>query len=204
MIMDRRRAEDATQGAVRRCNCCNRELPLDDFHRDRNLRDGRRYTCKECAREASRRSFQRLNARTDGLYGIFHSMKSRCYVHGHKSYPRYGGRGIVICDEWLNSFEAFCDWAAANGYQPGLQIDRVDNDRGYSPNNCRFVSAAQNQHNSSNTPLMDEDIPCIRSLFRTGRKTQAAIAQFFGISQSTVSRICTNDTWKKESLCPSS
>jgi hypothetical protein len=73
------------------------------------------------------------------LYATWGSMKQRCYNPNATGYERYGGRGITICDEWLESSESFFKWAEEVGYEPGLTLDRIDNDKGYSPDNCRFV-----------------------------------------------------------------
>ena len=80
-------------------------------------------------------------------------MKARCLNHKSVSYRNYGGRGIGICDEWL-SFESFHEWAIANGYEDGLQLDRIDNDGDYCPNNCRWVSRDENMRNKSNNRLV--------------------------------------------------
>ena len=84
------------------------------------------------------------------LYGIWESIKQRCCNPNVKSYKNYGGRGIDMCDEWYNSFLAFHKWAMANDYQEGLQIDRIDNDKGYSPSNCRFVTRKEQNRNRRN------------------------------------------------------
>jgi hypothetical protein len=67
-------------------------------------------------------------------------MIKRAEDAGHKSYPFVGARGIRICSEWRNNFRAFEEWALSNGYEQGLYIDREDNDKGYSPDNCRFIT----------------------------------------------------------------
>jgi hypothetical protein len=71
-------------------------------------------------------------------------MKRRCYDPKRKAYINYGGRGIFVCDEWKNDVSKFIQWALGNGYQKGLTIDRIDNDKGYSPDNCQFLTLSEN------------------------------------------------------------
>ena len=84
------------------------------------------------------------------LYSCWRNMVKRCTDSHNRQFPNYGGRGITVCDEWRNSYEEFRDWALQNGYSPNLQIDRIDNDMGYSPINCRFVNKVTNANNKSN------------------------------------------------------
>ena len=81
------------------------------------------------------------------LYGRWSNIKDRCCNPNSKDYERYGGRGIKICDEWKNDFLAFYNWSMNNGYSDELQIDREDNSKGYSPENCRWVTTKQNSNN---------------------------------------------------------
>jgi len=79
-------------------------------------------------------------------------MKNRCNNANHPYYKAYGGRGIAICEEWSKSFLCFEKWALANGYEESLELDRRDNDKGYSPTNCRFVTHKENCNNRHNSP----------------------------------------------------
>lgn len=83
------------------------------------------------------------------LKRIWYQMKYRCYNKNSKSYKTYGEKGIKVCNEWLNSFESFYKWAINNGYQNNLTIDRIKNSKGYSPDNCRWVTKSFNSAHTS-------------------------------------------------------
>ena len=88
----------------------------------------------------------KLNLSTHPLHEKWRSMRARCNNKRNPNYKNYGGRGISVCNEWNNSL-VFMLWALTNGWKPGLQIDRIDNDGNYSPDNCRFVNNQQNANN---------------------------------------------------------
>ena len=71
------------------------------------------------------------------------------HVSNNSHYHRYGGRGILICDEWINNFKNFYDWAMENGYSDDLSIDRIDYDGNYEPSNCRWVDSLTQANNTS-------------------------------------------------------
>ena len=89
------------------------------------------------------------------LYRVWKAMRERCNNPHNKSFKNYGGRGIKVCDEWQKDYLAFHKWAMANGYKEEtlpnglnrLTIDRIDVNGNYEPNNCRFVTNAENARN---------------------------------------------------------
>ena len=81
------------------------------------------------------------------LHRVWTGMKTRCYNPNSNSYKNYGARGICLCDEWANDFEAFYTWAISSGYREGLTIERLDNDGIYEPDNCIWISKGEQSKN---------------------------------------------------------
>lgn len=93
--------------------------------------------------------------RKSRLYHVWQNIKKRCSNPNVHNYHRYGGRGITVCDEWRDDFGKFYEWAIANGYDENAPygqctIDRIDNDKGYSPDNCRWVDVKTQNNNKTN------------------------------------------------------
>lgn len=139
------------------CSCeCN---PEKIFIVNRsNLTTGHTASCG-CTRAGQKRPGN--TSKSSGKMQIKHiweSMNARCYSTNHIHYKDYGGRGITICDEWLNNFESFYQWAISHGYNDRLTIDRIDNEKPYGPDNCHFVLNIDQQQNKRNTIKCDSGL----------------------------------------------
>ena len=98
------------------------------------------------------------------LYRIYHNMKTRCYNSKSAAYDRYGARGITVCDEWKDDFQAFYDWSMSHGYADNLTIDRIENDGNYEPGNCRWVTMKEqsNNRNRNHVVRIGDDVKTLQ------------------------------------------
>lgn len=126
-----------------RCKCdCGNEIVTSTS----NLRGKSSRSCGCLKREGNNSKHKKSNTR---LYNIWCCMKQRCYYSKNPSYKNYGKKGITVCEDWLKSFENFYQWSMKNGYQDDLSIDRIDNDKGYSPQNCKWSTKKEQNNNTS-------------------------------------------------------
>lgn len=126
-------------GFVARC-ACGRIYVVADNH----LSGGRTEQCVFCSNHD--RNLRHGGARSGGrdrLYSVWGGMVGRCTNPNNKKYPRYGGRGIEVCAEWMD-YALFRAWAMANGHRANLELDRIDNDKGYEPGNCQWLTKSEN------------------------------------------------------------
>lgn len=95
--------------------------------------------------------------RRSRLYNIWSDMKSRCSNQSRHMYYIYGGKGIRVCNEWEESFLNFYEWSKTSGYKNGLTIDRIDGNKDYSPDNCRWATSLEQVRNRSVTIFIEHN-----------------------------------------------
>lgn len=169
------RVENSADGRARwlcRCDCGQSKTVLGE-----HLKKGRTKSCGCAKSESSSKRFKKHGGRNSKLYRIWSNMKDRCNNPDCKVYSDYGGRGIKVCKEWIDDFSAFQKWALANGYKEGLTIDHKDNDKGYSPDNCRWTDRKIQGNNKRN---------CRYITYKGQRKTVAEWSDITGIPHDTL------------------
>jgi len=125
------------------CRCdCGQETLVYKAH----LVSGNTKSCGCMFRELMKERYGDYGKPTR-LIRIWHNMVGRCHEPRSVSYPNYGGCGIKVCDEWRQDYRAFKKWALDHGYGAGLQIDRIQMDGDYQPDNCRWVTPKENSRN---------------------------------------------------------
>lgn len=137
-----------------RCSCGNEKAVVGQ-----TLREGKSVQCRSCStRNALTKPF-----RGNRIVHVFSGMKQRCYNPNNKEYRNYGGRGITVCDEWRDNPQTFYAWAYTNGFADGMSIDRIDNNHGYSPLNCRVVPLSSQSKNrrTSHIITIDGETRCL-------------------------------------------
>lgn len=165
------------------------------------------FYCKYCKKYIEKLLYNGINAKSCGcqkgnkkhggkgtrLYYTWVDIKRRVLDSKNKSYKYYGGKGITICNDWLE-FIPFRDWALNNGYADNLVIDRKDPNGNYEPSNCRFITRLESNRNKGNTitlKIANE----IRELYKTKKYTQRQLAKEYNLNFQTISFIINNKQW---------
>lgn len=110
------------------------------------------------------------------LYRIWHNMKQRCRNKNSHNYSRYGGRGIDFCEEW-SDYTNFKKWAIENGYEDNLFLERLENEEGYSPKNCKWASSFEQMNNTRRNVFIE---------YRGEKMTIAQAAKKYNLKYSTL------------------
>lgn len=176
-----------------KCRCdCGNEVTATGI----NLRRGHVKSCG-CLRGSGEVSGSRNNLggkytgitkKNKRLYRIWIGMKSRCYNPNSGSYKYYGAKGVTVCEEWLHDFQAFYDWAMANGYRDDLTLDRKDNSKCYSPDNCKWSTMKEQAQNTSQTSFLE---------YRDETKTFSEWSETTGIPKNVLKQRIRNG-WSAE------
>lgn len=160
-----------------KCRCdCGKTV----YANTTSLRSGHTKSCGCYTHDLARERHTKHGLTANGIpriYRTWDGMKQRCNNPRSISYPHYGGRGIKVCREWAESFQAFYNWAMTHGYADDLQIDRINNDGDYCPENCRWVTPRQNIRNRRTT---------VRILFQGKNLTIPEWSLETGLSETTI------------------
>lgn len=157
-----------------RCKCkCGNEIDAISY----NLKNGHTQSCGCLAKEIQSKTHSIHNGSKTRLFGIWQHILNRCYNGNVKGYANYGGRGIVVCDEWKESFANFKNWAYQNGYNENLSIDRIDVNGNYEPSNCRWANAKTQANNKRNNRVVE---------YNGVAKTISEWADELGLKPSTI------------------
>lgn len=134
-----------------KCLCdCGKTVCVSAHH----LRSNATKSCGCLQKERTSETHRKHGDSGGRLWNTWNHMKQRCSNPQNKAFSRYGGRGIKVCREWEESFEAFKDWALSNGYSEELTIDRIDTNGNYEPSNCRWATAKEQNNNKRNNVLV--------------------------------------------------
>lgn len=163
-----------------KCDCGTRVLVKAE-----NLRSGNTKSCGCLEKDINKEKSTKHGLKGTRIYNVWQGMKQRCYNPNETEYGNYGGRGITVCKEWLgeHGVENFAEWAYSTGYDENAEhgectIDRIDNDKGYSPDNCRWATNKEQQRNKRNNFVV---------IYKEKEMTLSEVSEITGINRETLS-----------------
>ena len=181
------------------CDCGNKKIV-----RGNDLKRKKVGSCG-CLYKESRKLIRHKHGMTgEKFYNTYNAMKSRCLYKRNNMYHRYGGRGIKVCDRWLESFENFMEdmydsYVKFSNDVRNCQIDRIDNNGNYEPSNCRWVTPKENSKSrdmSKTKKLTIEKARKIRKMSSEGI-SRTILGELFLVSVSTIGNVVLNKTYKE-------
>ena len=155
------------------CSCGNRCIVSGS-----NLRNGPTTRCAQCGYKTVAKKNTTHGKTGTKLYYVWRGMLNRCENEKLHSYSDYGARGITVCPEWHDS-QKFFEWAEKSGYSDGLEIDRIDTDGNYFPENCRWITRTENANNKRNNKIIEHN---------GEKKTLAEWARYYEVNYKNLSR----------------
>lgn len=156
-----------------KCKCQCGTVKTFSLH---NVRNGNTQSCGCLRRESIAKALTTHGMCNTSEYKTWTGILARCTNRNRKAYPHYGGRGITVCEEWHRSFEAFLNDMGMKPFE-SAQIDRIDNNKGYYPQNCRWTTPKRNSNNRRNNRLLT---------FNGMTKTMAEWVEYTGMPYSTI------------------
>lgn len=180
-----------TQGGKPLWNCtCDCGEVKDKPTTSSDLKSGKVKSCG-CAHIGATKGIRKKHGMAHTrMFQIWSSMKARCYNPHSVAYKNYGGRNIKVCDDWRNDFSAFYDWAIENGYSDKLTLDRINVNKGYCPENCKWSTMKEQQNNRRDNKIV---------IYKGEQFTLSQLADKLSISQATLGwRI--NNGWSEREL----
>lgn len=180
------RAKNKGKRVCWKCQCNCGRIAIVTGH---ELKAGDTKSCG-CLRKETTSALNKIHGDYETrLYRIWAGIKTRIFNENSKDFTGYGAKGINLCDEWANSFEEFKNWAMSNGYADNLTIDRIDNDKGYSPDNCRWIKNSEQSANRKSNHYIT---------YNGQTKTISEWAKILNIERAALSRRLNKLGWSVE------